>query len=174
MGTEERIAQMHAAAAIALKQRIECFEAACESPMEKLFLAGMYASGLFLPEMDSPERWPGPVGVARTGKHVACSDVAGLPMVVHAQKQIRVGKKTYRVDFAVWYERARVVVEVDGHDFHERTKEQAAADKSRDRALVSAGWKVLRFAGSEVYADPIACATQVYECVSACIWETGT
>ena len=36
-------------------------------------------------------------------------------------------------------EEIRIVVECDGHDFHEKTKEQAARDKSRERDLRSGG-----------------------------------
>lgn len=55
------------------------------------------------------------------------------------------------------------IVECDGHDYHERTKEQAARDKSRDRAVQALGHRLFRFAGSEVYANPIACARQVVD-----------
>jgi very-short-patch-repair endonuclease len=43
------------------------------------------------------------------------------------------------------------VVECDGHDFHERTKEQAERDRSRDRAVQAQGWRMFRFTGSELY-----------------------
>lgn len=51
-------------------------------------------------------------------------------------------------------------VELDGHDFHERTKAQARRDKSRDRAMAADGVTVLRFTGSEVWRDPDACAKE--------------
>lgn len=72
----------------------------------------------------------------------------------------------YRVDFAVVFGKGgRVVVECDGHDFHERTKEQAARDKQRDRDLALRGWTVLRFTGSEVWNDPASCAVQIADLV---------
>ena len=52
----------------------------------------------------------------------------------------------------------RLAVECDGHDFHERTKEQAARDRSRDRELQDAGVTIYRFTGSEIHNDPIGCA----------------
>jgi very-short-patch-repair endonuclease len=55
----------------------------------------------------------------------------------------------------------RLVVECDGHDFHERTKEQAANDRGRDRALQERGYVVFRFTGAEIWRDPIACVSQV-------------
>ena len=69
----------------------------------------------------------------------------------------------HRVDFAIFIngvasdEEIKVVIECDGHDFHEKTKEQAARDKRRDRDLQIAGWKVLRFTGSEIWRNPEAC-----------------
>lgn len=68
---------------------------------------------------------------------------------------------TYRVDFAVIGYGVKIVVEVDGHDFHERTKEQAQRDKKRDRDLQAEGWSVLRFTGSEIYADADRCAREI-------------
>lgn len=66
----------------------------------------------------------------------------------------------YRADFLVsWFASAvthRAAVECDGHDYHERTKEQAAHDRARDREMQNDGLIVLRFTGSEIWADPIA------------------
>lgn len=47
-----------------------------------------------------------------------------------------------------------VIVECDGHDFHERTKAQAQRDKERDRFFTKKGWHVLRYTGSEIWARP--------------------
>ena len=72
---------------------------------------------------------------------------------------------SYRLDFGVCiYDEiglVRVAVECDGHDFHERTKQQAAHDKSRDRFLLEQGWPVMRFTGSEIHKNAPACANQV-------------
>lgn len=68
----------------------------------------------------------------------------------------------YRLDFGmgfVWEKRSWLVaVECDGHDFHERTKEQAANDRARDRELMLSGVRTVRFTGSEIYRDPQGCA----------------
>lgn len=95
---------------------------------------------------------------AETRLAVHLIDELGASDVV-AQLPVTCGEKNYRLDFAVTH--ARIAVEVDGHDFHERTKEQAARDKSRDRALQAEGWRVLRFTGSEVWNDPRRCAKEV-------------
>jgi len=73
----------------------------------------------------------------------------------------------YTVDFLLMFlhpfddSTGGVIAECDGHDFHERTKEQAAHDKKRDRFLQSKGYKVLRFTGSEIWKDPCGCAATV-------------
>jgi very-short-patch-repair endonuclease len=56
----------------------------------------------------------------------------------------------------------QVIVECDGHDFHERTKEQAKRDRSRDRAFQNLGYKVFRYTGSEIFNDPFSCAREAY------------
>ena len=70
----------------------------------------------------------------------------------------------YRLDFAViggcvstW----RIAVECDGHNYHERTKEQAAHDRRRDRHLQRHGWHVMRFTGSEIFRDVRGCVAEV-------------
>ncbi|MGI8388044.1 endonuclease domain-containing protein [Brucella anthropi] len=55
----------------------------------------------------------------------------------------------------------KLVIECDGHDFHERTKEQATKDRSRDRELSSLGYDVFRFTGSELWRDPWAATDQL-------------
>jgi very-short-patch-repair endonuclease len=72
----------------------------------------------------------------------------------------------HRVDFLIVHRRGLdglggIVVECDGHDFHEKTKQQAARDKTRDRYLQEHGYKVFRYAGSEIWRDAIGCAHQV-------------
>jgi len=59
--------------------------------------------------------------------------------------------------------RTVVVIEVDGHDYHERTKEQARRDRARDRAMLWRGWLPLRFTGQEVWQDATACAAAAGE-----------
>ena len=57
----------------------------------------------------------------------------------------------------------KLVVECDGHAFHEKTALQAKRDKSRDRDLLADGHPVMRFTGSEIYRAPLMCATQVVQ-----------
>lgn len=82
--------------------------------------------------------------------------------------QVQIGG--YRVDFLIGRgTKCQLVIECDGHDFHERTKEQAASDRSRDRKLTTKGYTVIRFTGSEIYADPFRCAGE-----ALVAWYQGT
>lgn len=47
----------------------------------------------------------------------------------------------------------RYVIECDGHEFHEKTKEQAQRDKARDRFFASIGARVFRYTGSEIFRN---------------------
>lgn len=73
----------------------------------------------------------------------------------------------YRVDFLVTLglggAERHVIVECDGHDYHERSKQQAERDKSRDRAITSQGLPVFRFTGRELHRDAGACVDEVVE-----------
>jgi len=97
-----------------------------------------------------------------------------LVLSVHTQHKIG----NFRVDFLINAREehefrnekksfaASVIVECDGHDFHEKTKEQALRDKSRDRALQQFGHKVFHFTGSEIWNDPFTCAIEILEFLS--------
>ncbi len=103
---------------------------------------------------------------------------AGLDDVISMQRQVEIkaNSKTYRLDFAIypmdWPELGAscdqheikatlIAVELDGHEFHERTKEQVIARDKRDRDLHGAGWRVLHYSGSEFVKDPEAVLAEV-------------
>jgi very-short-patch-repair endonuclease len=85
------------------------------------------------------------------------------------QEEIEVNGHTYRVDFFVICgvndRNFKLVVECDGHEFHEKTKEQVARDKQRDRELTMSGFHLLRYAGSEIWKDPEKCAKEIVKYV---------
>lgn len=59
------------------------------------------------------------------------------------------------VDVAVFWlhvsrDKPLVVIEVDGHDFHERTREQASRDRRRIRKIQSLGIPILPFTGTDI------------------------
>lgn len=54
-----------------------------------------------------------------------------------------------------------ICIYCDGHEFHERTKEQAKRDRSIDRWLIGKGMKPLRFTGSKIFNDAQKCAEEI-------------
>jgi very-short-patch-repair endonuclease len=125
----------------------------CRSPIEQLMLAALPWVGYGY-EKRLPEIWDATSQAEKTQSNVVIAP------------QYQIGK--HRVDFAIFInfvanEQIRIVVECDGHDFHEKNKEQAARDKRRDRDVEIAGWKALRFTGSEIWRDHKACASHVAE-----------
>lgn len=76
--------------------------------------------------------------------------------------QMSVGK--YHVDFAIRHGDAGSVVciELDGHNFHDRDEKQRRYEKQRDRYLVSNGYQVLHFTGSEVVRDPCKAGLEAF------------
>lgn len=72
---------------------------------------------------------------------------------------------SFRIDFAVgWESRTPLFfIECDGHQFHERTPEQAEKDRSRDRVIQQAGIPIIRFTGREIYRDPFKCAAEIID-----------
>jgi len=92
------------------------------------------------------------------------------PFVIRPQADVMGGK--YRVDFLMEkdeYLPGSLAIECDGHDFHERTKEQAARDRRRDRELTGAGFRVFRFTGSEIAKDPLACVQEILDYHTSCV-----
>lgn len=70
----------------------------------------------------------------------------------------------YRVDFLLgtYGSTAIMAIECDGHDWHERTKQQASSDRARDRALLRMGVTTIRFTGSDIYHRANDCAAEVF------------
>jgi len=69
---------------------------------------------------------------------------------------------SYRIDLLMVCGREAIhrhafAIECDGHEWHEKTKEQVARDKLRDRRLVMVGITPIRFSGSEIHRDAASC-----------------
>jgi very-short-patch-repair endonuclease len=82
------------------------------------------------------------------------------------ERQARVG--SYRTDFLVTFDgesKFCLCIECDGHDWHERTKQQAAYDRSRDRELLAQGVLTVRFTGSEITHSANRCASDVIRAI---------
>jgi very-short-patch-repair endonuclease len=93
-----------------------------------------------------------------------------LGVVLQPQRALPTSRGDFTVDFCVAEHESRkpiVLIEIDGHEFHEKTREQVRSDKKRERAIVQAGATVLRFSGSEIFKEPRSCVREVIEFIEA-------
>lgn len=129
----------------------------CESPIEEMMLEALVAqaaaSGLTM--------------VAHVGERVypVTPRLSEQQVWLWCQPDI----DRYRLDFAAHIVTPSGVasqvlaIECDGHDYHERTKKQAARDRRRDRDIQRLSAAVFRFTGSEIVNDASACAISCLE-----------
>ncbi len=81
------------------------------------------------------------------------------------QYKVIKGEKIFYIDFCfevidyypIKEPLLKFFVEIDGHDFHEKTKEQVKLDKQRERELADECDALIRFSGSEIFNDPQGC-----------------
>lgn len=140
-----------------IKTESESLLCLCESPVEQIFLAA--AIDYFgLIYNDHEKRGQAPF----SAEYPAADGI--FTILVEPQREIVSLDAKYRADFFFSLYRfasgghpnlwGKTVVEIDGHDFHEKTKQQASRDKKRDRDLLAMDIFTLRFSGSDVYNDP--------------------
>lgn len=88
------------------------------------------------------------------------------------QEKKELNGKNYRFDFLINIEfkilgkygnSVNLVIECDGHDFHQKTKEQVKRDYEKDRNLQMAGYYIFRFSGSEIYNNLQMCGQRITE-----------
>lgn len=125
-----------------------------QSPIEEMFLEAFKRWALGPPDAVLTEESDG-WAVSSAGFHV------------YIIPQAAVGP--YRADFGIVGRRGlelrAIAVELDGHEFHEKTKEQVARDKRRDRHFTRLGVAVVRFTGSEVHRDADNCVAEAMACL---------
>lgn len=95
------------------------------------------------------------------------------------QKEIIANGKKYVVDF--YFEEdenvnkfntdKKIIIECDGYEFHQKTKEQVKHDNEREYDLKMAGYEILRFSGSQIYNEPFKCAEDTYNYIMKLIKE---
>jgi len=122
----------------------------CESPIEQLLFTSLYN------RIDSAISF-----ITRT-------------VVIVPQKVIQIEGKRYRADIGISVQDLQgrshhFVIECDGHEFHEKTKEQVMRDRKRERDMMSEGYVVIRFTGSEIVKNPDHCTTQIINIIVATI-----
>jgi very-short-patch-repair endonuclease len=76
------------------------------------------------------------------------------------QPRVQGPDQMFRPDFIVFYGGRAVVVEIDGHEGH-KTREQRSHDAARERWFQQRGMPVVRFTGSQVWADAGSCVEEL-------------
>ena len=139
-----------------------CLEIGMESPIEHMFWVA--ATVLCESEFHSINQTPDLVRGDDGKTTIKMQDGIYIYPQYHVEK--------YRVDFLIEQHGlgsdkhlGPVVVELDGHDFHDKDKRQRSYEKARDRFLVKKGYRVLHFTGSDVVADPFKVAYEALEMV---------
>ena len=92
-------------------------------------------------------------------------DAFHLTIQAKMPPEIKLDGRGLRVDLLAWSPFGvlpRIVVECDGFEYH-KNKEQFINDRKRDRLLKSHGYDVVRFSGSEIYADPLVPAKELLD-----------
>ncbi len=132
----------------------------CESVIERAFAAGFLVHGGF--------------SVKSAGDCWAVTREGGETLALRAQYEVTLASDPWargvdpekvfaRPDFAFFRDdRLLLLVDVDGHDFHERSREQVRHDRERDRHLLRCGLRVARFTGSEINTDARGCAAEAF------------
>ena len=127
------------------ERRYELFGRAldrCESFIERQFLVALLFTEQFTFDV------PRDVGIAEDADGV----ILGQQIPVNG----------WHIDFAMrkrgWD--GRIAIELDGHRFHNLTPEMVKKERVRERDIVMAGFRIIRFTSNEVMNDPLSVARQ--------------
>ena len=137
----------------------------CESPIERTLLVAFEMHGLLW-------RYAPIIGLPTKEQIEESAASKNYPYFIAPQWEVA----GYRADFLIGYAGAgrhsqtSIIVECDGHQWHEKTKEQAQRDKERDRVLNSHVAKVIRFTGSEIHRQPLTCVESALEVLETCLF----
>ena len=107
----------------------------------------------------------GKLSLERDGQFIAISEGDAAWCAMYAGVRVL----SYRVDILLEADAnggtGFIAIECDGHEYHERTKQQAAYDRARDRELMRIGILTLRFTGSEIHHNAFRCAKECWAMV---------
>lgn len=161
-----------------LQSSVETATDACESEIEKIICAGWFMRSAWFSHTEScwSDRFSQRIIIRGEWSNPGFQLEDGNSEIFTLHIQPKVGE--YRPDFIFSkkvrfgpldrsiYTSTPTIVECDGHDFHEKTKDQARRDKKRDRKLQSSGFRILRFTGSEIWASPNSCLEEIDKCLN--------
>jgi very-short-patch-repair endonuclease len=176
MSTEIKINLLKEQIANIQKEKIKHFLSLCESEIERLFLLNFinYYESQFaefievvysfdITDIDSS----GSIIFEKKSSFAYNSSGYAVPLHVKVdlhsfhfllipQHEIILSNKKYRVDFLIKVIRfdnseINICIECDGYEFHQKSIDQVNKDNKRDRELLSHGYLIFRYSGSEIY-----------------------
>lgn len=115
----------------------------CESPIEQIMSMKIYNFGLYNISIGNP--------------YIEVSNIKKNENIYFGDK-----KTNYKADFLITVTNKnsdgdkkvlKIIIECDGYDFHQKTKEQVDNDNIRERRLQSNGFIVFRYSGREIIND---------------------
>lgn len=106
--------------------------------------------------------------------HVNWGQVSGPSLQLVRQHEVEIDGNKFRLDFRVAarvseHQRPHrglfpnIAIELDGHDFHEKTKDQVTRRNWRDRLLQQHGWRVFHVSGSELARHPLDVTREIHQ-----------
>lgn len=142
-------------------QHMERLNEVIESPIEEAMLYSLIISAQ--EEVED-------IGFVVGGYAFGDCGVGAEFLVIEPQAKI----ENYRADFLLTFKslipgfegERQLIVECDGHDYHDKTKQQASRDKERDREMKKLGYEVFRFTGSDIWNDAYSCAKEAIDMVT--------
>lgn len=133
----------------------EMVERKSDSPIEDLFWIACHLQCASAQVDVNRLVWRGPGVFERDqGAHITPQHPVGRYRADFLLEQVRIGPDEILTP---------VIVELDGHDFHDKDKRQRSYEKARDREMLRAGYKVLHFTGSDVVSDPLKVAYEALD-----------
>jgi hypothetical protein len=111
---------------------------------------------------------------------ITLDPMSSISFSIFPQAPIHANKRKYILDFEICVIHTTesrncimhdFAVEIDGHEWHEKTKEQVARDKARERDLLRSNIRVIRFSGYEVFHDPLKAANETWSIIIAALSE---
>ena len=132
----------------------------CESPIEQLFISAF----MVLVKINYFKH-----------EQISVTRDTWVNYGISVYQQHQIGK--YRVDFLITHssgefidlinlstfpdnKHKKVIVELDGHEFHDKDERQRRYEKQRDRFFACRGYHVFHFTGSEVVKNPFNVAAE--------------
>lgn len=76
----------------------------------------------------------------------------------------------YKPDFVFSCGDLMYAIEIDGFEWHEKTKEQAINDRKKDRAYLKSNIIPIRFLGKEIYHNATDCLKEILEIIGENIY----